>query len=41
LERADFTVEALYGGTSGVWDRHSLRLDGTEVMVIARARSNE
>jgi SAM-dependent methyltransferase len=41
LERADFTVEALYGGTSGVWDRHSLRLDETEVMVIARARSNE
>jgi SAM-dependent methyltransferase len=37
LERAGFAVEALCGGTSGMWDRHPLRLDEPEVMVIARA----
>jgi SAM-dependent methyltransferase len=42
IMRAGFTVEALYGGTSGMWDRHPLRLDEPEVMVIARVgRSDE
>ncbi len=41
VERAGFTVQALYGGTSGAWDRHPLRLDEPEVMVIARAARDE
>lgn len=41
ITRAGFTVEALYGGTSGTWDRHPLRLDEPEVMVIARAAQEE
>jgi SAM-dependent methyltransferase len=41
LTRAGLSVEALYGGTSGAWDRHPLRLDEPEVMVIARAGSSE
>ncbi len=38
LENNGFTIDHLWGGTAGSWDRHTLSLDEIELMVKARRR---